>query len=382
MNPVDEFRSRAITGPLLEEIGRSLTRPVRIMEVCGTHTMAIFRHGIRSLLPPGITLLSGPGCPVCVTPASHIDAFLAAARQPQVIIATFGDLIRVPGSKGSLAAARAGGAQVEIVYSPMDALTLAQQAPEKLVVFPAIGFETTLPAIAATVVQAERLNITNFAIIAAGKTMPQALDALMSDPELQVDGLLCPGHVSAIIGAEAYAPLARKYRLSCAVAGFEPADILAGLLSLIRQITANQPTVANCYTRAVSGQGNLKAQQLIEQVFQPVDSEWRGLGTIAGSGLALREQYRRFDAMTRLGLAPVAAKEPKGCRCGEILKGRMLPPDCPLYGTGCTPLSPIGPCMVSNEGTCAAYYRYSDQKTSRQGKSAAAQPYASNPVSS
>ena len=378
MNLTEEFRSRAITGPLLEEIGRSLTRPIRIMEVCGTHTMAIFRHGIRSLLPDGITLLSGPGCPVCVTPASHIDAFLAAARQPQVTIATFGDLIRVPGSDGSLAAARAGGARVEIVYSPMDALTLAQQTPDRLVVFPAVGFETTLPTIAATVMQAERLNITNFAIIAAGKTMPRALDALMSDPELQVDGLLCPGHVSAIIGADAYAPLANKYHLGCAVAGFEPADILAGLLSLIKQIIAGQPAVANCYTRAVSVQGNIKAQRLIEQVFEPVDSEWRGLGSIAGSGIALREPYRQFDAMARLGIAPVPAKEPKGCRCGAILKGRMLPPDCPLYGTGCTPLHPIGPCMVSNEGTCAAYYRYSDQKTSRQGHATAAQPYASN----
>lgn len=382
MNPVEEFRSRKITGPLLEEISRSLTRPVRIMEVCGTHTMSIFRHGIRSLLPESITLLSGPGCPVCVTPSSHIDAFVAAARQPQVTIATFGDLIRVPGSDGSLAAARAAGARVEIVYSPLDALTLAEQQPDRLIVFPAVGFETTLPTIAATILQAERLNMANFAIIAAGKTMPQALDALMSDRDLQVDGLLCPGHVSAIIGADAYAPLTDKYRLGCAVAGFEPADILAGLLSLIRQINANQPTVANCYTRAVSAQGNRRAQQLIEHVFQPVDSEWRGLGIISGSGLALREQYNQFDAMARLGIAPVPAREPQGCRCGEILKGRMLPPDCPLYGTGCTPLNPIGPCMVSNEGTCAAYYRYSDHKTSRRGHRATTLTYASNPVPS
>ncbi len=365
MKGADAFRSREITAPLVEEIIRSLVRPVRIMEVCGTHTMSIFRHGIRSLLPAGITLLSGPGCPVCVTPASHIDAFVAAARLPQVTIATFGDLIRVPGSEGSLATARAAGARVEIVYSPMDALTLAQQEPERLVVFPAIGFETTAPTIAATLLQAERLGITNFLIIAAGKTMPQALEALLSDPELQVDGLLCPGHVSAIIGANAYRPLAEKYRLTCAVAGFEPADILAGLLSLIRQINEGRPRVDNCYTRAVTAQGNSKARALIDQVFAPADSEWRGLGIIPGSGLVLQERYRRFDGLHRLAIPLQPTREPKGCRCGDILKGRLLPPDCPLYGTACTPLLPIGPCMVSNEGTCAAYYRYSGHKESR-----------------
>ena len=371
MKCADEFRSREVTAPLVEEIKRSLVRPLRIMEVCGTHTMAIFRHGIRTLLPEGLTLLSGPGCPVCVTPASHIDAFVAAARLPQVTIATFGDLIRVPGSEGSLATARAGGARVEIVYSHMDALTLAQQEPERLILFPAIGFETTAPTIAATILQAKRLGITNFLIIAAGKTMPQALEALMGDPELQVDGLLCPGHVSAVIGAEAYRPLAEKYRLGCAVAGFEPADILAGLLSLIRQANAGSPRVDNGYTRVVSADGNIKAQGLINEVFAPADSEWRGLGTIPGSGLALREQYQQFDGVRQLGITLRPTREPKGCRCGDILKGRLLPPDCPLYGTACTPLQPVGPCMVSNEGTCAAYYRYSGQKESRRRQPAA-----------
>lgn len=364
MKCADEFRSRAITAPLIEEIARSLIRPVRIMEVCGTHTMSIFRHGIRSLLPEGITLLSGPGCPVCVPPASHIDAFLAAADRPQVTIATFGDLIRVPGAERSLAGARASGARVEIVYSPMDALTLAQQEPERTVLFPAIGFETTAPTIAATILAAERLGLANFLIIAAGKTMPQALEALMADPELQVDGLLCPGHVSAIIGSEAYRPLADRYHLACAVAGFEPADILSGLLSLIRQTNEGRPKVDNCYTRAVTDAGNIRAQHLISEVFAPADSEWRGLGTIPGSGLVLREQYRRFDGMEQLAIPVQSAREPKGCRCGEILKGRLLPPDCPLYGTACTPLQPVGPCMVSNEGTCAAYFRYSGRKTS------------------
>lgn len=362
MKCADEFRSRDITAPLLAKLNSCLTRPVRIMEVCGTHTMSIFRHGIRSLLPEGITLLSGPGCPVCVTPASHIDAFIKAADLPEVIVATFGDLIRVPGSKKSLAAARAEGARVEIVYSPMDALELARKEKNKKIVFPAIGFETTIPTIAATILAAEQQQIDNFFIISAGKTMPQPLELLMSDPALEVDGLLCPGHVSAIIGANAYQPLAEKYNLSCAVAGFEPADIIAGLLSIVKQINSCQPQVDNCYTRVVTDKGNLKAQELINHVFIPEDSEWRGLGIIPGSGLKLREKFARFDALKELAIPIEPTKDPKGCKCGDILKGLMLPPDCPLYGKRCTPLQPIGPCMVSNEGTCAAYHRYSEKK--------------------
>lgn len=365
MNVVDAFRSREITAPLVTEIRRSLSRPVRLMEVCGTHTMAIFRHGIRALLPEGITLLSGPGCPVCVTPIQHIDAFLAAADLPRVTVATFGDLIRVPGTGRSLASARAQGAQVQVVYSPMDALVLAQQQPERQVVFPAIGFETTAPTIAATLVQAKRLDVRNFFIIEAGKTVPQALDILMGDPTMEVDALLCPGHVSAIIGSHAYQPLADKYSLPCAVAGFEPADILAGLLSLVRQLAEGRARVDNCYTRVVSEEGNLRAQQLIAEVFVPTDSQWRGLGLIPGSGLRLGAPYQRFDAIRQLGLTVPTTTEPKGCRCGQILQGRMLPPECPLYGKACTPLRPVGPCMVSGEGTCAAYYRYSGVQVAR-----------------
>ena len=366
MKCADEFRSREITAPLVAEIRREATRPVRIMEVCGTHTMAVFRHGIRSLLPETVKLLSGPGCPVCVTPAGHIDAFVAAARREGVIVATFGDLIRVPGSQSSLADARAAGARVEIVYSPMDALTIAAREPERTVVFPAVGFETTAPTIAATILEAERQGLENFLIIPANKTMPRALETLLDDPQLQVDGLLCPGHVSAIIGADAYWPLAQRYCLACAVAGFEPADILAGLLSLTRQINAAAPVVDNCYSRVVTAEGNGRARQLMDTVFAPVDSEWRGLGTIPASGLGLRAAYRRFDAMEALDLPLSTASDPQGCRCGEILKGHLLPPDCPLYGGACTPLHPVGPCMVSNEGTCAAYHRYSDQKTSNK----------------
>ncbi len=328
------------------------------MEVCGTHTTSIFRHGIRSLLPDNITLLSGPGCPVCVTPASHIDACIRAAERPDTLIATFGDLVRVPGTRGSLAGARAQGARVEIVYSPMDALTLAIKNPELKIVFPGIGFETTAPTIAATVLQAHKQQVNNFFIISAAKTMPGPLQLLMSDPALKVDGLLCPGHVSAIIGADAYLPLAEKFNLNCAVAGFEPADILAGLVSILHQFRKNKPTVENCYTRAVTPEGNLRAQQLINQVFTPEDTEWRGLGVIEQSGLKLKETYIRHDAVSQLDLPFEQVDEPKGCKCGEILKGLLLPPDCPLYKKGCTPLKPVGPCMVSSEGSCAAYYRY------------------------
>ncbi|MBM9535574.1 hydrogenase formation protein HypD [Desulfobulbus alkaliphilus] len=364
----EAFRSREVTAPLVAEISRGLRQPVRIMEVCGTHTMAIFRHGIRSLLPEQMTLLSGPGCPVCVTPAGYIDALLAAARLPRVVLATFGDLIRVPGSEeASLATARSAGARVEIVYSPMDALALAQREPECTVVFAAVGFETTAPTIAATLVQARRLGVDNFLIIAAIKTMPAALDALMDDPDLPVDGLLCPGHVSAVIGSGAYRPLVEKHQLACAVAGFEPADILTGLLSLIRQIQSGRPRVTNCYTRAVSEEGNVRARMLMEEVFTPADSEWRGLGMIPASGLVLRTEYQDFDGLRQLGIALQATREPGGCRCGQVLKGCLLPPDCPLYGARCTPLRPVGPCMVSSEGACAAFFRYSGEKKSRKG---------------
>ena len=362
MKCAEEFRSRELTETLLQALPVDTEKNIRIMEVCGTHTNAIFRHGLRSLLPKHIELISGPGCPVCVTPAGHVDAFIAAAQLPKVTLATFGDLIRVPGSNGSLAKAREDGARVEIVYSPMDALQLAQKEPNRIVVFPAVGFETTAPTIAATILEAKRLNLDNFCIIAAAKIMPPPLELLLSDPELKIDGLLCPGHVSSIIGADAYKPLAENYHISCAVAGFEPADIVSGLLALARQISAGTAKVENCYTRVVSDDGNQRARELTSEVFAVVDTEWRGLGVIPGSGLGLRDPYRKFDAFARLDLHVEPAPEPKGCKCGDILKGRLLPPACPLYGKRCTPLQPVGPCMVSSEGTCAAYYRYWDNQ--------------------
>ena len=364
MSVENAYADKELCEPLLAAIEQVIGSmpapllPLRIMEVCGTHTMSIFRHGIRSLLPQGIQLLSGPGCPVCVTPAAHIDLCLAAAKKERVILASFGDLLRVPGSDGSLADARAAGCRVEIVYSPMDSLVLAQQNKDHEVVFPAIGFETTMPTIAATLLIAEKEQCHNFSVIALGKTMPAALDLLFQDEALQVDALLCPGHVSAIIGAAAYHPLVNEYNLACAVAGFEPADILAGLLSLARQRLEGKARVDNCYPRAVSTEGNRRAQALIAEAFSPADSLWRGLGNIKGSGLRLKEKYAAFDAVKKLALQVAEAKEPKGCKCGQILKGIMSPPACPLYGKKCTPLHPIGPCMVSTEGTCAAYFRY------------------------
>ncbi len=364
MNLDDPFRERVVCTALLEEIRRIsalLDRPLRIMEVCGTHTVSIFRHGIRSLLPQNISLLSGPGCPVCVTPAGHIDLCVQAARRPGVILATFGDLLRVPGSHGSLADARARGeAQVEVVYSPMDALELARTMPEAQVVFPGIGFETTAPALAATVLAAGQRGLENFSVIPLAKTMPAVLMELLADAELQLSGLICPGHVSAIIGADAYQPLVERYKLGCAVAGFEPADILAGLLALLQQELSGEKRVENCYTRVVTNKGNGRAQALLAQVFDEVASEWRGLGRIEGSGLALKSSYAAFDAAKRFELSASAAADPPGCRCGSVLKGKILPPECPLYGRACTPINPAGPCMVSTEGTCAAYYRYSD----------------------
>jgi len=358
MKYIDEYRNRDLVGALQEKLHRTTTRPVRIMEVCGSHTMSIFRHGIRNMLPAQVQLISGPGCPVCVTPSGVIDGFVELAARPEVIITTFGDMIRVPGATGSLAEARAAGARVEIVYSPMDALTLAGQEPDRLVVFLSVGFETTTPTIAATILEAERQGLNNFCIFPANKVMPPPLDALMQDPDLHLDGLLCPGHVSIITGSDMYRFLVEKYGLACVVAGFEPTDILQAILALVNQVQAGRPAVENCYGRVVTPEGNARARQIVAEVFEPVDNEWRGLGMIPASGLGLREKYSAFDVTRRLELTIAPSEEPKGCRCGEILKGICGPADCPLFGKRCTPGSPVGPCMVSSEGTCAAWYRY------------------------
>lgn len=358
MKYIDEYRDAALAQPLVKELARCVKRPMRVMEVCGSHTMSIFRNGVRSILPEGMELLSGPGCPVCVTSAPHMDAFIAMADMPGVRVVTFGDLFRVPGTNGSLADASARGAHIDIVYSPMDALDIAKNNPSDIVVFLGVGFETTTPGIAATIMSAKVQGIENFCVFSTQKTMPPPLEALLADPELKIDGLLCPGHVSTIIGAKAYEPLARDYGLSCAVAGFETADLLSGLISLAQQIEKGEAKVENCYPRAVSYEGNGRAGNLMAQVFEVSDMNWRGLGVIPGSGQKIRDEFAEFDAEKRLDIKLEETPEPKGCICGEILKGKAIPTACPLFNTRCTPGSPIGPCMVSSEGTCAAYHKY------------------------
>ncbi len=358
MKYVDEYRDSVLVKPLVEELKRAVTKPLRVMEVCGSHTMAIFRNGLRTILPEGMELVSGPGCPVCVTSASHMDAFIAMAEEPGVHVAIFGDLFRVPGTHTSLAIASSRGARVDIVYSPMDALELAKNNPGERVVFLGVGFETTTPGIAATILAAKNQKVQNFMVFSTQKTMPPPMTALLSDPALKIDGLLCPGHVSSIIGAGAWEPLAKEYNLACVVGGFETADLLKSLIILARQVGSGDIKVENVYPRAVAWEGNVRARKMVEEIFEPADMDWRGLGNIPASGLKIREKYSDFDAEIQFDIELPKTEEPKGCMCGNILKGMSTPAECPLFDTRCTPANPIGPCMVSSEGTCAAYHKY------------------------
>lgn len=358
MKHLDEYRDSSLALPLVEELKQSVTKPLRVMEVCGSHTMAVFRNGLRTILPEGMELVSGPGCPVCVTSASHMDAFISMADHPDVRVTIFGDLFRVPGTTTSLAEASSRGAMVDIVYSPMDALELAQNNPDQLVVFLGVGFETTTPGIAATILAAKNQNVKNFVVFSTQKTMITPMEALLSDPDLKIDGLLCPGHVSSLIGAGAWQPLAEKYKLACVVGGFETADLLKALVLLARQVGSGEIKVENVYPRAVGWEGNQRAAKMVDEIFEPTDMDWRGLGRIPESGLKIREKYCDFDAEVRLNIPLPEASEPKGCMCGEILKGKNNPLECPLFDTRCNPSHPIGPCMVSSEGTCAAYHKY------------------------
>jgi len=362
MKYLEGFRNpdaaRALTARLAAA-GEQLAaqgRRARLMEVCGTHTMAIARHGIRDLLPPTVDLVSGPGCPVCVTDSGYLDAAIELAKGG-VRLATFGDLVRVPGSTSSLAEARSAGAAIEVVYSPEGALALAEREPARQVVFLAIGFETTVaPAVWLVKAAAER-GVTNLSLLTAFKLVPPALSALAGDPEVQVDAFLCPAHVSAIIGSEAYRPFVQR-GLPCVVAGFEPLDILDGVAEILDQIVARASRLVNRYERVVKPEGNRRALALMGACLEPVDASWRGIGVIPGSGLGLRETYAGFDAVRRHGVAITAGVTPRGCRCGDVLKGKLKPTECPLFGRACTPLKPVGPCMVSSEGSCAAYYKY------------------------
>lgn len=338
---------------------KTIDRPVKLMEVCGTHTVAIFRHGIREIIPKDITLLSGPGCPVCVTPIKDVDAAIAISRLNGNILATFGDMMRVPGSKQSLFHAQAEGANVIIVYSPMDALKIASENRDKNVVFFATGFETTSPSIAGTLFEAERTDVKNFYIYSAHKIVPPALKALLDSPELKIDGFILPGHVSTIIGSRPYDFIAKDYKIASVITGFEAEDILQGIMMLLKQIAENRADVEIQYKRVVKEEGNQKAMAMINEYFELSDANWRGIGVIPQSGLKLKDKFKHRDVSKIFNLEIPDAPEPKGCQCGQVLRGIKLPTDCRLFGKACTPEHPVGACMVSTEGSCAAYYKYS-----------------------
>jgi len=353
---VDKQRIRQLVGEITEAAA-PLER-AQLMEVCGTHTVSLFRSGVKSLLPPCVRLISGPGCPVCVTSAGYLDAACELAAREDVTICTYGDMVRVPGRLGSLEQARGLGADVMVVYSARDAVRMARERPDRKVVFLAVGFETTSPATAAAVLEAREAHLENFFVLPAHKQVIPAMAALLGGGEVPIDGFLCPGHVSVIIGSGAYRPIAEGHGKPCVVAGFEPANMLEGVLHLVRQVAGGEARVENVYGVAVAEGGNEIARRMIDEVFEPAPAVWRAMGTIDASGLELREAYRRFDAFERFGVALGEDYEPPGCRCGEVIQGKVEPRQCPLFGRTCTPLKPVGPCMVSSEGTCAAWYKY------------------------
>ncbi len=395
MKFIDEFRGMASTRALAERIAAGMpSRPLTFMEVCGTHTMAIARYGLRQLLPPTLRLISGPGCPVCVTDNGYLDHAVALARRSDTIIATFGDMMRVPASTTDLTRCRAAGADIRVVTSTTEALALARAHPDREVVFLGVGFETTTPTIAASIIMARDEGLKNYSVLCAHKVIPPALEALLhmrsqSKPGsglfqekplpagrqgdlTPIDGFLLPGHVSAIIGSDAYAPLFTNHKIAAAVAGFEPTDILAALADMVEQVSDDQnrgqvsfknqnrdqtPTIT--YSRAVTPEGNRKALALMHEIFEPCDAQWRGVGVIPASGLCIRDAFAQYNAAKKFKVTIEPPREHPECRCGEILQGLIEPRACPLFGKGCTPDHPIGACMVSSEGTCAANYKYS-----------------------
>lgn len=356
---MDEFRNPDIVRKLNNRLNAIADprRTLTFMEVCGTHTMSIFRFGIRQLLPPWIRLISGPGCPVCVTDESYIAQACQLGSREDVIIVTFGDLMPVPGGEASLEKIRGRGADVRVVYSPRQSLDICRENPDKQVVYLAVGFETTTPLTASLVQEAKQKNIENLSLLVAHKLVPPVMKILLDDPHLQLDGFICPPHVCAITGAKAFSFIPDQWHKACAIAGFESVDILSGILSLVEQNLDDDPKVENLYKRVVTDEGNVVAQKLVEKVYKPVSDAWRGLGTVDNSGCQFTEEFARFDAFSRFTIPEV--KIPKsGCQCGDILKGYITPKECPLFGKKCVPEHPIGPCMVSTEGTCAAYYKY------------------------
>jgi hydrogenase expression/formation protein HypD len=361
MKYIDEFRNKDLIGRLADLIHKSVKRDYTFMEVCGGHTAAIHRFGIPSLLPDNVKLISGPGCPVCVTGTDIIDTAIACSKMEDVIITTFGDMIRVPGSSSSLEKERACGADVRIVLSGLDALDIARMNLEKRVLFPGIGFETTAPGTAVTIIQAVKERIENFYLLSAHKVMPPAMENIINGG-VNIDGFICPGHVAAIAGSSIFSFIPEKYRLACVVTGFEPVDILQSILMLIRQVNDANAKVEIQYRRVVTEDGNNIARRLMSEVFEPSDALWRGFGTIPASGLKLRDDYRRFDAGERIPVKISFHKENELCICGKILRGINTPEDCPLFADTCFPENPVGACMVSNEGACNNWYKYGINK--------------------
>jgi len=358
MRYIDEYRDTELGKNLIKRISSLSKRPARFMEFCGGHTVSILKHGIRQLLPENIEMLSGPGCPVCVTPVADIDKAIALAHLPGIIITTFGDMIRVPGSSSTLQKEKAAGADVRIVYSTQDAIEIARMNPAKSVVFIGVGFETTAPTVAASVMTASREGINNYYVLSLHKLTPPVMKALLTSHEIELDGIVCPGHVSAVIGSGPFEFIGIEHNISAVISGFEPLDILLAIEMLVRQVEEGRHILENGYLRIVRHGGNRNATEMMADVFEPSDSCWRGIGVIPGSGLRLRERYRAFDAETRFEIEPQTAKENPACICGDILRGVKGPRDCKLFGRLCDPGHPVGPCMVSAEGTCSAYYLY------------------------
>lgn len=358
MKYIDEFRDPELAHNTLSELKRIITQKWVIMEICGGQTHSIKRYGIDQLLPPEIELVHGPGCPVCVTPLEQIDKALAIASNPNVIFTSYGDMLRVPGSGKDLFSVRAAGGDVRVVYSPLDALKIAQENPEKQVVFFAIGFETTAPANAMAIAQAKRMGLKNFSVLVSHVRVPPAMHVILGSPSNRVQGFLAAGHVCAVMGYWEYPPIAEKYQVPIVVTGFEPVDILQGILKTVELLEKGKPIAENAYKRAVTFEGNKPAQLIINQVFTECDRKWRGIGTIPNSGWCLSEAYKMFDAETRFKVADISPEESPICIAGQILQGLKKPPECPAFGKECTPESPLGATMVSSEGACAAYYRY------------------------
>lgn len=359
MKHLDEYRDKELVQNLVRKIEKQLTRPWTLMEICGGQTHSIMKYGLLDLLPEEIVMVHGPGCPVCVTPVELIDKAVALSLRKETILASFGDMVRVPGSANDLLGARAAGGDVRIVYSPLDAVRLAAENPGKQVVFFAVGFETTSPAVALAVSQAEAKDLRNFYILVAHVLVPPAMKALLSNPDIRIDGFLAAGHVCTVMGYEEYIPISKEFQIPMAITGFEPVDILLGIQKTVSMLEKGISGVENAYPRSVKKEGNVKAQAMLNQVFEPGDRTWRGIGNIPKSGLHLRERYKRFDAGTLPGIEDIHATESEHCIAGEILTGIKKPNDCSAFGSLCTPEKPLGAPMVSSEGACAAYYKYS-----------------------